>query len=205
MSTDAELINNSERERAEVQLREAQLRINTMLPCTVTAVEKSTVSVELNILRRMGGRSQPPLELLNVPVMFPGVGDYSLSFPISKGDTGCVFFSQRNIDNWLEGLTAEPANQRLHDYSDAVYMPGLRLEGNAVDIPNALVIKSGVTTVELGPTGNVKIENSIADLVQELSNLADQLAQTVTSPSGGPLSNAPAIAAIAVKLKSFVL
>lgn len=205
MSTDAELINNSERERAEVQLREAQLRINTMLPCTVTAVEKSTVSVELNILRRMGGRSQPPLELLNVPVMFPGVGDYSLSFPISKGDTGCVFFSQRNIDNWLEGLTAEPANQRLHDYSDAVYMPGLRLEGNAVDIPNALVIKSGVTTVELGPTGNVKIENSIADLVQELSNLADQLAQTVTSPSGGPLSNATAIAAIAVKLKSFVL
>jgi hypothetical protein len=65
--------------------------------------------------------------ICNVPVIFPGVGGMRITFPISKGDTVMLLFSERSLDTWLvRGGEVDPVDDRRHQLSDAVAIPGLR-------------------------------------------------------------------------------
>ena len=63
--------------------------------------------------------------LVNVPVVWPGGGDASLTFDLSKGDRVVVIFAERDISRWLSTGTApsDPADTRRHDLSDAIAIP----------------------------------------------------------------------------------
>lgn len=66
--------------------------------------------------------------LVNVPVLFIGGGNCSLTFPIAPGDEGLLCFNDRNFDSWFStGTTATPPNTaRYHDLSDGLFIPGFR-------------------------------------------------------------------------------
>lgn len=66
--------------------------------------------------------------LVNVPVLFLGGGNCSLTFPIAPGDEGLLCFNDRNFDSWFStGTTATPPNTaRYHDLSDGLFIPGFR-------------------------------------------------------------------------------
>ena len=65
--------------------------------------------------------------LLNVPVIFPAGGGFTLTFPIAAGDECLVVFNDRQIDNWLvSGPGLPPTVGRVHDLSDGIAIVGLR-------------------------------------------------------------------------------
>ena len=69
----------------------------------------------------------------SVPVQFPGAGGYRITFPVAADDVGLVVFSEASLDKWLvSGGTVDPADDRRHDLTDAVFLPGLRDFGHAL-------------------------------------------------------------------------
>lgn len=107
--------------------------IHVALPAVVQSynASKQTVEVQPTIRERTiteGNQIryvQYPL-LINVPVLFPQVGSFQLTFPISPGDECLVVFSDLSIDNWwLNGNVQNPVEQRRHDLSDGIAIFGL--------------------------------------------------------------------------------
>lgn len=64
--------------------------------------------------------------LINVPVMQPRGGGYSLTFPITTGDECLLIFCERSIDYWhQESGVKNPGAKRFHHLSDAIAYVGL--------------------------------------------------------------------------------
>lgn len=65
--------------------------------------------------------------ITNVPVQFPQGGGYRLTFPIQRGDTGLLLFSDNSLDVWLsQGGEVDPIDDRRFDLSDGIFLPGVR-------------------------------------------------------------------------------
>lgn len=65
--------------------------------------------------------------LVDVPVVFPSGGGYTLTFPIAEGDEALVVFSSRCIDAWWQsGGVQNQAELRMHDLSDGFALVGPR-------------------------------------------------------------------------------
>jgi hypothetical protein len=66
------------------------------------------------------------------PVIFPGGGGYTMTFPIAAGDEGLLIFASRCIDGWwqsgcpVNGPAAVPPEIRMHDMSDGFLLAGPR-------------------------------------------------------------------------------
>jgi hypothetical protein len=116
-----------------------QRAIWTALPGIVTAYNASdnTVSVRPAINAvvlqqdpKSGIQTQVDTEitlLVKVPVVFPGGGGFCATFPIAAGDEVLVVFSARCIDAWWQsGGVQGQIEQRTHDLSDGMAIPGLR-------------------------------------------------------------------------------
>lgn len=105
----------------------------TALPGRVQSFDATKQSADIEPLvhdtwEGEDGSSQTgPLPVIpSVPVSFPGSGGWRVTFPVAKGDTGLLIFCSRSIDRWLsEGGSVDPRDERTHDLSDAVFVPGL--------------------------------------------------------------------------------
>jgi len=105
-----------------------------------------------------GTNQTGPLPVIpSVPVCFPGSGGWRVTFPVSKGDTGLLIFCGRSIDRWLsEGGSVDPQDDRAHDLSDAVFVPGLTDFAHPIDPfknDRMTVGKVGGTQIHLKPSG----------------------------------------------------
>ena len=114
---------------------------------------------------------QPPI--IAVPVYFAGNSDFSIQHEVKAGDEGIAVFSQRCID----GFVTQGANQpnpvlRFHDFTDAMFLPGLRSSPNKISDFNAdgigiykndgsqkISIKSD-GTIEITTTGKAEVNGS---------------------------------------------
>ncbi len=71
--------------------------------------------------------------LINVPVIFPRGGGFSLTFPVKKGDECLIALCERSIDNWHRvGGVQPPGARRFHSLSDATAFVGLSSLTNKV-------------------------------------------------------------------------
>ncbi len=61
----------------------------------------------------------------NVPVVFPGGGEFRVTFPVKPGDVVLLVFSEASLDRWqaLDGV--QPGDERRHHLADAIAIPGL--------------------------------------------------------------------------------
>lgn len=117
-------------EEAHAAQIEGRLKeLHTCLPGVIVAFdpEKQTAQVQPTIQRIFTEKGAVNLPVcVDVPVQFPGGGDFFLTFPVKAGDECILWFSERAIDNWhMTGGTAPPAEYRLHDLSDGMAMVGL--------------------------------------------------------------------------------
>ena len=71
--------------------------------------------------------------LINVPVIYPRGGGFSITFPVAQGDECLIMFCERAIDTWYrDGGVATPNAKRFHDLSDAVVIVGLSSSQNKI-------------------------------------------------------------------------
>ena len=94
--------------------------------------------------------------LINIPVYFASGGQSCLTMPVAPGDECLVLFNDRDFSNWYSsGLTGGMnPTMRLHSFSDAIALVGLRSMPKAIQSfdPLRANLRSGLTTrVAAGP------------------------------------------------------
>lgn len=124
----------SAEEAASAQIESRLKDLHTSVPGIIVSFDpdKQTAVVQPAIKRIFTEQGAVNLPVcVDVPVAFPGGGDFWLTFPVKAGDECILLFSERAIDNWYAtGGTQTPAEYRLHDLSDAIAQVGLTSQPN---------------------------------------------------------------------------
>jgi hypothetical protein len=151
--------------RAALEANQAGLW--TALPATVAAFDASkvTVSAQATVQAQVhqpdGKWIDTTLPLcVDCPIVYPGGGDFVLTFPLKVGDEGVLVFASRCIDSWWQsGGVQKQAELRMHDLSDGFFFPtgGMSQPHVPSDVSTTgcqLRNKDGTTYVEIAP-GNI--------------------------------------------------
>ena len=138
--------------------------VNTAIPARILSYDPATQSAEIQPLikrRYKDGQVIDRAPITGVPVVFPAAGGGIITFPVQEGDTVLAIFSQRSIDRWVrgDGEPVDPGDNRKHDISDAMAIPGLFTLSTALQSdPENVIIKFGDASISLTPSGAVQIE-----------------------------------------------
>ena len=108
-------------------------------------------------------RSVPLPLLVDVPVVFPTGGGFTLTFPIHPGDECLVVFGSRCMDAWWQsGGVQEPLEARMHDLSDGFAILGPFSQPRTLPAVNTANVQlrsdDGANYIEMTPEGKVRIE-----------------------------------------------
>jgi hypothetical protein len=160
-------------EAVRVALAGAQASIWTALPCVIKSFNASTMTCEAKPaipaqVRDADGQWKwvdLPL-LVDCPVVFPGGGGFTLTFPVAEGDECLMILASRCIDGWWQsgasssGTSPLPPDLRMHDLSDGFALVGLRSRPRAlsrpVDAENVeLRSDAGTDFVRMTPGGDM--------------------------------------------------
>lgn len=121
---------------SQAMIEQNQKQIHTALPAKVVSFNAANQTVVLAAQVKqvlVDGKAVDIPPLLDVPVSYPRGGGFSVTFPLQKGDEGIAIFSERCIDGWWQsGNGSEPLDYRLHDLSDAMFVPGICSAPNAI-------------------------------------------------------------------------
>ena len=134
MADDPQIPQLSDVIRAAVAAR--LVSVYTSIPATVVDYDEDTqtITAQINILGasyidEFGNTNRVNIGPINrVPVCFPGTGAYSITWPLSQGDTVKLDFACGSIDRWMSlgGQGVDPMDDRRFAKDDAMAMPGLR-------------------------------------------------------------------------------
>lgn len=107
--------------------------------------------------------------LINVPVIFPRGGGFSLTFPVQPGDECLIEFCERCIDDWHEtGEVKKPTSKRFHSLSDATCFVGLSSRPNKVPNYSAEDVQlkkdNGDVSITLKANNNLEL-STIASMI----------------------------------------
>ena len=161
-------------ERSPTQLQIIKDAVNaamanlwTCLPCEVLEYDAGAVTVNVQPLIKIpvylpDGEVETvelPM-LLDVPVMFPCAGGFTITHPIKKGDECLVNFADRNIDLWWQsGGIQNPFDTRKHDLSDgfAFFRPQSQAKKISSISTTDLEIRNDSNTckIQIKPNGEI--------------------------------------------------
>lgn len=124
-------------------LQDQLTEVHTCLPGRVVAFDSSTqtCSVKPALKRLFYGDDEateiPVIE--DVPVVFPGSGNFWVTFDVKVDSYVLLVFAERSIAKWMDlGGIVDPEARHKFDYSDAVAIPGL--------LPDPVKLSGGVET-----------------------------------------------------------
>lgn len=108
--------------------RQLMKSVATALPGIVENFEprtrRATVRGALNIVTTNGAELQRA-SLVNVPVLWPSGGGYTLAFQLAVGDPVLLVYSMRGLEQWKQSHSeATPDEGVFFDESDAIAIPG---------------------------------------------------------------------------------
>lgn len=126
--------------RTQFQIDMSQL--HTAIPCKVVNVYNDNQQQKVDVIPSVNnllkdGTGEPGMQILAVPVIFPGSSATLISFPINPGDTVLCIFAQRSTDNFKIG-SGEPTtanDYRKFSDQDAIAIPGLFPFGKSLNNP----------------------------------------------------------------------
>lgn len=147
------------------ELNNALAEINVAMPATIVSYnagnQRATVKPSLAKRLSNGNTLQAP-QIVNVPVCFPvadvGGNKAMITLPMKAGDGVLLVFSQRSIENWLDGSKGSPDDPRMFDLSDAFAIPSCNAKSPAADAEN-LSIQYGSGSIKITPSGDVLIDS----------------------------------------------
>jgi hypothetical protein len=97
-------------------------------PAMVVSYDPLAMRAELQpcLTQTFKGIPKPLPILSEVPVMFMSSGLFHVLFAPNSGSYGLCIVSDKSMDEWLlQGAVATPLDNRQHDLSDAIFIPGL--------------------------------------------------------------------------------
>jgi hypothetical protein len=111
-------------------LRDQLTEVHTCLPGQVVSFDAATqtCSVVPTLKRLFYGDDDateiPVIE--DVPIVFPGSGNFWITFDVKPDSYVLLVFAERSIAKWMDlGGIVDPEAAHKFDYSDAVAIPGL--------------------------------------------------------------------------------
>jgi hypothetical protein len=140
------------------------------------------------VVDETGQRTAEPLPIVvDVPVLMPAAGGIRIRLPIQVGDAVLLVFASSSLDRWLlHGGVTDPGDDRRHDLSDAVALPGL------FDFAH---VKDAAVQIEFTDDGRILVGGS-----QPLALLSDLAFLASTIRACVPAGTEPALAAIKAAL-----
>jgi hypothetical protein len=156
--------------------------VHTALPAEVTAFDAVTQTCSVQpVIKRLTTVSDSP-ELLpiieDVPVVYPGGGDFFITFELAKGSYVLLICAERSIANWMtQGGQVDPESTRKFTLSDAIAIPGL-LPLPKVLLPpvhsGGLVLRNklGTTKITVSDT-EIILENALGTVTLKASGQLD--------------------------------
>lgn len=103
----------------------------------ITVVNETTINCKPVINKIVNGAEIEMPEFTEVPPVFLNGGDSYEAYPLKVDDYCILLISERCFDLWYEGQDFRPpAEIRMHDYSDAFALVGLRNRSGAITIPS---------------------------------------------------------------------
>ncbi len=161
-----------------------QSRIWTALPGIIESVDLSAMTVSVQpaiqgvVTNPDGSYNYVKLPLLvDVPIIFPNGGGFSLTFPIEQGDECLVMIASRCIDSWWQnGGIGIPMEDRMHDLSDGFCLVGPRSQPNVIGSVSP-------TTTQLrnhGGTVMVEVTNTRVNILGDVYVTGDVIANGIS-------------------------
>jgi len=118
---------------------EALSNLHTATIAKVTAVQAKTISVQPVINRVVDGKSITLPQFTKVPPLFMQGGGSYTAHPIAVGDYCLLILTERCFDRWYSGSDfQDPAEFRMHDYSDGIAIVGINPTAGALTIPSVI-------------------------------------------------------------------
>ena len=118
---------------------EALSNLHTATIAKVTAVQEKTISVQPVINRVVDGMSIQLPQFTKVPPLFMQGGGSYTAHPIAVGDYCLLILTERCFDRWYSGSDfQDPAEFRMHDYSDGIAIVGINPTAGALTIPSVI-------------------------------------------------------------------
>ncbi len=120
--------------------RSLMMDVHTVAPGIVVEFDASIPQAKVQpALQRVFDATGEPVDLpqcLDVPVIFPGSGDYWLTVDLKPGSAVLLAFSERAISAWKKvGGVVDPLANRIFDLSDAFAITGIIPTDNKLDSP----------------------------------------------------------------------
>lgn len=163
---------NDVEEAQRLLLDGRQATIWTAIPCIVQSVDLSAMTLEAQptiqgVVEDENGKQQfvnLPL-LVDVPIVFPSAGGFTITLPIAANDEVLVIFASRCIDAWWQsGGIQKPMEARMHDLSDGFAIPGPRSQPRKISGISATDIQirldSGAAYISIDPAGKIKLHST---------------------------------------------
>ena len=118
---------------------EALSNLHTATIAKVTAVQEKTISVQPVTNRVVDGKSIKLPQFTKVPPIFMQGGGSYTAHPIAIGDYCLLILTERCFDRWYSGADfQDPAEFRMHDYSDGLAIVGVNPLAGALTIPTVI-------------------------------------------------------------------
>lgn len=161
----------SEQEQLLRSQESASSKIRVAMPGIIQEFDPATqaatvqLAIREKVINSSGESSMMEIPmLLDVPIVFPKAGGFSVTFPVKKGDECLVVFGDMCIDAWWQsGGVQNQVETRRHDLSDGFAIMGVSSVPNAVSnySTNSVQMrnKSGSTFVEV-TEGDVNVKAS---------------------------------------------
>ena len=115
-------------ESMEFVLQQFRKTIYTALPATIESYDAETKRAKLvPAIKSIStdNKSSPLPALVDVPVIFPASGAFTMHFPLAAGDAVLVVFSQRGIQNFKQDYqSSNPTNENVVDYDSPIAIAG---------------------------------------------------------------------------------
>lgn len=161
-------------------LRSKLLDTHVSLPGRVESYDHETQKASIKPLIKKEYKNGDIVELpiiQGVPVQHLSCNNKQsyIHLPLQAGDLGILIFCDKSMDIWLskQGNVELASDSRIHDLSDAFFIPGIQPFANPLSDTSStdLTIKHDNIKITLDPDGKISIEGASADLLPLLKNI----------------------------------